>query len=93
MDKEYNYVELRGTKAGATLKDGIEIYTEKNGVLVDENPIVEDTENAHGNNIRHFVDVISNGTKPEFEPIQGLNMIKILSAIYKSAETGREVVL
>lgn len=93
VDKEYNYVELRGTKAGATLKDGIEIYTEKNGVLVDENPIVEDTKNAHGNNIRHFVDVISNGTKPEFEPIQGLNMIKILSAIYKSAETGREVVL
>ena len=23
VDKEYNYVELRGTKAGATLKDGI----------------------------------------------------------------------
>lgn len=93
VDKEYNYVELRGTKAGATIKDGLQIFTENNGVLVDENPLIVDQFNAHKGNLEHFVDVILNGTKPEFEPIQGLNMIKILSAIYESAETGKEVVL
>ena len=41
----------------------------------------------------HFVDVITNDAKPDFEPIQGVNMIKILCAIYESAKTGREVIL
>ncbi len=34
-----------------------------------------------------------NGTEPDFKPQQGVNMIKILTAIYKSAETGKEVLL
>lgn len=93
VDKECNYVELRGTKAGASTKDGLQIFTEKNGVLVDEKPVLIDNTNAHADNIRHFIDVIQNGATPEFEPIQGLNMIKILTAMYKSAETGREVIL
>ena len=44
-------------------------------------------------NMRHFVDVVVNHVKPDFEPIQGINMIKILQALYKSAETGKEVQL
>ena len=36
---------------------------------------------------------VLNGTKPLFVPEQGLNMVKILEALYKSAETGSEVKL
>ena len=49
--------------------------------------------NGHARNQAHFVDVVLNGTKPDFVPQQGINMIKILRAMYKSAETGKEVLL
>ena len=42
-------------------------------------------------NIRHFADVVLNGAEPMFVPQQGVNMIKILEAMYKSAEDGKEV--
>ena len=94
VDREYNYVELRGTKAGATMKDGfVKIYTEKNGALVDEEPLTKDAGDEHAKNIAHFVDVINGKAEPDFVPVQGVNMVKILEAIYRSAETGREVVL
>ena len=41
----------------------------------------------------HFVDVVLNGKDPMFVPVQGLNMVKILEAIYKSAEQGKEILL
>ena len=49
--------------------------------------------NGHEMNLRHFADVLLNGADPCFVPEQGLNMIKILTAIYESARTGREVAL
>ena len=42
-------------------------------------------------NLEHFVDVVLNGATPDFVPAQGVNMIKILNAMYESAKTGREV--
>ena len=91
---EKEFLELRGTKAGSSFVNGeLEIYTEKDGVLVDELPQIKDQNGGHAANIIHFADVIENGTKPDFEPIQGLNMIKVLEAMYKSAETVKEVIL
>lgn len=94
VEEEYNYVELRGTKAGAEMKKGwVKVYTEKNGSLVDEAPLVRDAGFEHAENLKHFVDVINGKAAPDFVPVQGVNMIKILEAMYKSAETGKEVVL
>ncbi|HZK21398.1 MAG TPA: Gfo/Idh/MocA family oxidoreductase, partial [Oscillospiraceae bacterium] len=50
-------------------------------------------KNIHGANLQHFVNVIENKEKPDFTIDQGVNMIKILNAIYESAETGKEVIL
>ena len=99
IEKENNFVELRGTKSGATIrscgKDEFAIYTEEYGKTVDIKPNVSESDGVpqHEANLRHFADVVLNGAKPDFEPIQGVNMIKILEAIYNSAETGREVIL
>lgn len=49
--------------------------------------------NGHDEALRHFTRIVLDGAAPDYVPEQGLNMIKILEAIYKSAETGREVVL
>lgn len=96
VEKERNFVELRGSKAGCYVSNdkGIQIFTEQFGQTVDYTPkIGEDKVQQHEANLRHFVDVVMNGTEPDFKPIQGVNMIKILTAVYESAETGREIAL
>ena len=47
--------------------------------------------NYHYYNIRHFIDVVKGKAEPDFVPEQGVNMIKILEAIYESAKVGHEI--
>ncbi|MBE6573536.1 MAG: Gfo/Idh/MocA family oxidoreductase [Ruminococcaceae bacterium] len=90
---ESRYVELRGTKAGAKIEnDELNLYIERYGSMCDEQPHPRGRW-GHDGAIRHFVDVIQNGADPIFVPQQGVDMIKILNAIYESAEIGKEVVL
>ncbi len=90
---EHRFVELRGTKSGLTWdNEDIEFYSEDEGQLYDIKP-VKGSVDGHEANLRHFVDVLLNGVEPCFKPQQGIDMIKILCAIYESANTGKEVVL
>lgn len=98
IEKEQRFFELRGTKAGASWSSATErlgIYTENEGEPVNIFP--EIVNNAgfpmHEANLRHFVDVVCNGAEPIFVPQQGVDVIRILEAVYQSAETGREVLL
>ena len=95
IEKEQHFVKLRGTKAGSDFRDedNFRIFTEENGIMVDLEPKVPEGIQHHEANLRHFADVVLNGKEPMFTPIQGLNMIKILEALYKSAETGKEIAL
>lgn len=96
IEKECTFVELRGTKSGAYLQydePTLKIFTEENGCSVDIQPKFAPAPSGHESNLRHFVDCLKNGTKPMFVPEQGVNMVKILEAIYKSAEIGKEVIL
>ena len=91
---ESRFVELRGSKAGLTWKDGkLEIYTEEEGELVDIIPTKLSEKDGHGRNLKHFYDVVIDGAKPDFEPQQGIDMIKILCAMYESAKQGKEIAL
>ncbi len=93
IKKENRFVELRGTKSGlAWNNEEVEFFTEQEGQLFDIKPI-QGNVNGHHANLRHFVDVITTGAEPCFKPQQGVDMIKILCAIYESAKTGKEVVL
>ncbi len=93
IKKENRFVELRGSKSGLTWTDNkVDFFTEEAGELLDVS-VGEGNIDGHHANLRHFVDVVLNGADPCFKPQQGIDMIKILCAIYKSAETGREVVL
>jgi len=94
IDREKRYVELRGTKSGSTwINEEVELYGEQSGAYCVTTPQIKKDIGGHEANLRHFIDVVLNGAKPDFEPIQGVNMIKILQAIYKSAETGKEIEL
>ncbi len=91
-----NFVELRGSKAGLTWEYSgtkCRIFSEAFGKLIDIDTAVDDGITGHEGNLRHYLDVVQNGAKPDFVPQQGVNMIKILSAIYESARTGKEVSL
>ena len=91
-----NYVELRGTKAGLKWKNSgakAKIFKEENGEQTDIDITADTSVGGHEANLRHFVDVVLRGAAPDYTPQQGIDMIKILCAIYRSAETGREVLL
>ena len=98
ISSDQMFVELRGTKSGSRMS-GIdrkfEIFTEECGVNANVCPDIDDYRGMqhHEGNIRHFVDVINGKAEPDFTPEQGVNVVKILEALYKSAELGREIQL
>ena len=94
IKSENRFVELRGTKAGLKWKENeVEFFTEEDGQLLDIAPSNINEKHGHMYNLSHFYDVVIDGAKPIFEPQQGIDMIKILCAIYESAKTGKEVSL
>jgi len=90
---EHRFVELRGTKAGLTWLDGqsLEIYSEDNGQLIDTQVAGNLTDDGHARYLKNFYDVLDGTDKPCYLPQQGVDMIKILAAVYESAKTGKEV--
>ena len=96
IEKEEYFVELRGTKAGSKWSSvsGFSLFSEEYGKTVDVHPQPSTSGVApHEGNLRHFADVLLHGAEPMFTPDQGLDMIRILEAMYRSAELGEEVKL
>ena len=95
IKQENRFVELRGTKSGLTWRDGdVEVFTEMHGQGCDIHPSnLQPEKKEHVLNLINFYDVVIDGKEPVFKPQQGIDMIKILCAVYESARTGREVVL
>jgi len=96
IEKETIFVELRGSKAGFKWENlppagGLTIFSDD---FISYRPALTPLKMAHTVNLEHFInDVLIGGKEPDFKPEQGIEMIKILTGIYKSAETGREVLL
>ena len=94
IKQETRYVELRGTKAGLKWDENeVEFFTEDEGQLLDITPKGKMETDGHKYNIQNFIDVLTDGAEPVFKPSQGVDMIKILCAIYESAEKGKEIIL
>lgn len=105
IKREHVYSTLMGTNAGASLErvfgidgvddssiDTLEIYSQENGAAVNRSLIVEpDPYMGRLNAVAHFVDCLTNGAECISSGYDGLRIMKILDAIYKSAETGKAV--
>lgn len=95
--KEELSLEILGAKGGMTINPDLALYTVKHNLLVDETPrisVATDTfSNIFSLEIAHFVDCVKNGTPCRNTADDGIALMEILDAIYKSAETGREVLL
>ncbi len=89
---------VAGTKAGAQL-DPLKLFTEKNGVIMDSTPGEKAMPEGYGSGpsnpfaleMAHFVDVIQGKQELIATPEHGIQLMQMLSAIYESAATGREV--
>lgn len=89
-------IELFGTKSGAKLDPKLEFYSEMNDYLVDVTPAHDTALNFNGlfeSEISHFIDCITNGTKCISTAQDGLELMKIIDAVYLSAKTGKEILL
>lgn len=90
-------LQLYGTKSGAMMEPKIELYSEMEDYLVDITPRFSESGDIFTENFRnetaHFIDCITNGTKCLNPAEDGVEIMKILDAIYESAASRREVII
>ncbi|MGG1515409.1 Gfo/Idh/MocA family oxidoreductase [Paenibacillus oryzisoli] len=93
VEDDLKFLELRGAKAGCSMKgQELKLMTEIEDVLCDITPRFKGAEIApHRRNIDHFIDCVLGKAEPINSPESGVDMIRILQAIYESARIGAEV--
>ncbi|NQZ67419.1 MAG: Gfo/Idh/MocA family oxidoreductase, partial [Lentisphaeria bacterium] len=79
-----------GTKGGGNYESG-EIYTDQNDHMVTITPDYLPNVDAFKEKMENYVDTCLNGTPNIANGQAGQDIQKMLDAIYKSAETGKEV--
>ncbi len=85
-------VELFGDLSGASVFDR-EIYTERSGALLDARlPFLKETNNRLAS-ISSFIRCCAEHETPLVTASQGTQLMKIVGALYRSAETGKPVEL
>lgn len=93
IKQDHFYSSLHGTEGGADLEP-LTVYKSLHGVPVNIKPqIPHGLPGGHDAEIIHFVDSIRSGKQPISTAEQGLHVLQILDAIYRSAESGHEVVI
>ena len=88
-------IELFGTKGGTKISGSTEFFTDMNGTFVNITPAgggasFRFTESFNAE-IAHFIDCVQNGVPCRAPAEDGVILMKMIDAIYKSAETGHEV--
>ena len=84
-------VVLLGTKGGLETSP-LKVYGESNGALTETVPsLIPSSGSSYEGEVRAFYDAIQNDTPPPVTGEQALNVMKILDAIYRSSDEGKEV--
>ncbi|MFH1006607.1 MAG: Gfo/Idh/MocA family oxidoreductase [Candidatus Latescibacterota bacterium] len=81
---------LFGASGGGQL-DPIRIFTEEDGTLLDVTPVHLPQVKTHHREIELFIEAIRNDSEVPVPGEQGLEVMKMLDAIYESSEKNREV--
>lgn len=96
IKKDSGVIELFGTKAGARIDPGLEIFSAINDYMVDIKPAGDNSLSFSGlfeNEIAHFIECVEKGTECKSPASDGVKLMKIIDAIYLSAEERREIIL
>lgn len=87
------YIDLIGEKGGARYEGNeLTLLMNMQDYMTELKPDIEIKDNPYEGAINHFVDCCVNGTKCICEDWQGVELMKIIEGIYKSAETGEPIV-
>lgn len=91
-EKTKMWSHLFGTQGGCQWGDALSIHTDNNGAPSNATIDVPAGDSWAGE-MQHFINSIINNTPPDPGADQGVTMMKMLDAIYQSAETKREVLI
>ena len=91
-DKTRQWCQIFGTEGGCDWGEDTAIYRELQGASVNGKIDIGAGDPWQGE-MQHFVDCILQNRTPDPDAVQGVTMMKMLDAIYKSAENGREVLI
>ena len=86
------FARVLGTKGGAQLSPELVLYEMAGGTPLEVKPKLARV-NGYVEEVRHFVRCIQRGERPIVDSSQSVIVMDMLSAIYKSARTGRLVSL
>jgi predicted dehydrogenase len=95
LEKDMNYTNVFGREGGAFMNP-LRLYKELHGKLVNLTPIdfasnVDLFKRSFENEMHNFLNVIKNEEKPVTPVEDGVYIMEIVDAIYKSAVTGKQV--
>lgn len=95
IDQETQFLELRGTKAGFSLRNWeLTLYSEIAGTLVDIHPKLPKMKlQHHAAHLHHFIDVIQRRAQPINTPDHGIHIVSVLTGLYQSATQNKEIQL
>lgn len=90
-------IKIFGTKGSFEIDPALVIVTERNDTILNIEPQVDhkgfNFAAAFQNEINHFIENVQNGTQPISTVDDGVEMMRMLNAVYESAEKGVEIVL
>ncbi len=94
--EDYSRIQLLGSAGGIDLNPNVELYTDLDGRMANICLAQSSSLSFDGlfeNEINHFVDCITQGTACLTPAQDGVALMEILDAAYRSMETGHEVIL
>jgi predicted dehydrogenase len=91
--REENYIEILGDKAGVRVSDSgpLTFITEVEGNLADVTPQFDTNVDNFGEQAKVFARAVRGEAKPPATAEQGIVVMSVIDAIYRSSESGKEV--
>ncbi len=94
QDKDFAFVNLFGTK-GTAVFNPLRVLKSLHGNLVNVTPTLAAERSQYKMSyeleIEHFVDCVRRGVAPASPAEEALTLMRVVDALYKSADTGKEV--
>jgi len=94
LKENFPYLNIYGTHGAALLKP-FRVHKELSGNLLEVTPPLDSTKNIYKQSYEaemdHFIRCVTLGEKPIVTPEEGVALMKVIDAIYQSAEARREV--
>ncbi|MFF2482260.1 Gfo/Idh/MocA family protein [Paenibacillus sp. NPDC058071] len=89
--------KIYGTRGGAEIEPELVIVSEQFNTIVNIEPQIDHRtfqfQGSFNNEISHFVDCCQGNAQPISPVEDGVELMRILNAVYESAATGKEIVL